>query len=82
MPALFLSLSQAGSDLSQEETTCLAQLELNVWPWIFAGEGSRQDQVTGTWCVGVTFRICLVLGGIYRNGKEPGTDSTRCMPLN
>lgn len=39
MPAWFLSVSRTFFDLSEEETTFLAQLELEVWPWVFVGEG-------------------------------------------
>lgn len=38
MLALFL-LVMLFSDLSEEEAACLAQLELDVWPWVFAGGG-------------------------------------------
>lgn len=58
------------SDLSEEETACLAQLELDVWPWVFVGEGSRQDQVTDLVCGShfqntQDFSPRLVIGGIY-----------------
>lgn len=41
----------------------MAQLELDVWPWVFVGLGEDMlDQIAWTWSVGVTSEHSRTLG--------------------